>query len=46
MIRAVADKITRTRPTYTGRHRRERPSLTRVFRTPAPAAEAQSASGR
>lgn len=37
MIRAVADRFARTRPAYTGRHRRGRPRLPRVFRSPAPA---------
>lgn len=43
MIKAVAGRITRTRPTYTGRHRRERPRLARVFRTPVPAENRQEA---
>lgn len=41
MIKAVADRIARTRPAYTGRHRRERPRLARVFRSPAPAENQQ-----
>jgi hypothetical protein len=40
MIRTVADRIAnRTRPTYIGRHRRNRPRLANVFRQSSPPEE-------
>ena len=46
MIKAVAGRISRTRTAYTGRHRRARTRLTRIFRAqPSVAPETPTGSG-